>query len=250
MGKYNVMVIDDNLLEALALKKMLSSYCININKIDCFFSIEEGVVAIREDKPDIVFLDVMFEESVIFDFLHLFELQGVAVVFVSSEGGYAVNAFQNNGVDFILKPFRIENVITAMNKAVKRNEIDSCCALNDCPGKILQNSNSNYIAVPSLERIEFLKMEDVVFCMAEGKYTVLSLINGKKIVSSKNLGEYEKLLNNSFFYRIHHGYIINIKHLVGIVKKDGLYCELSNRMTIPVSKRRQESFNKFIRLKN
>ena len=93
-------------------------------------------------------------------------------------------------------------------------------------------------------------MKDIIFCMADGKYTTFFLLNGKKIVSSKNLGEYEKLLNEYFFYRVHHGYIINIKHLTSIIKRDGLYCELVNKVTIPIAKRRQEDFNKFIRLKN
>ena len=86
--------------------------------------------------------------------------------------------------------------------------------------------------------------------MAEGKYTTFFLLGGKKIVSSKNLGEYEKILDSSYFYRIHHGYIINIRYLISIIKKDGVYCELANRITIPVSKRRQESFNRFIKLRN
>lgn len=243
MGKYNVMIIDDNLLEVLALKKLLSNYCINIKTVNYFLSIEEGILAIQKDRPDIVFLDVMFKESIIFDYLDLFDFEGISVIFVSSEGDFAMDAFQNYAVDFILKPFRVDNVIIAINKAIKN------IAIEKVETKTV-TADFDFLAISSLDKIDFVEMKDILFCMADGKYTTIFLFNGKKIVSTKNLGEYEKLLNNSFFYRIHHGYIINVRHLISIIKKDGVYCELVNRITIPISKRRQESFNKFIKLKS
>jgi len=69
-------------------------------------------------------------------------------------------------------------------------------------------------------------------------------------MSSRNLGEYTPILDNRFFFRIHHSYIINVRHVVKISKKDGYFCELSNGTIVPVAKRRQEDFNKFIKLKD
>lgn len=243
MGAYNVTIIDDALVDVLTLKKIISGFCININSISHVLSIDEGVEEVSRNKPDIVFMDVMFQDSVIFDSLDRFSLENVPIIFLSSERGFAVNAFESNAVGFILKPFKVENVIFAINQAIKSIELNSSSVGS-------RSDNFDYLAISSLDKIDFIKKDDVVFCMAEGKYTTFFLLGGRKIVSSKNLGEYEKVLGNTCFYRIHHGYIINIKYLISVIKKDGVYCELSNKITIPVSKRRQESFNRFIKLKN
>ncbi|MNG06220.1 LytTr DNA-binding domain protein [compost metagenome] len=105
------------------------------------------------------------------------------------------------------------------------------------------------MAVASLEKIELIPMAEISFCKADGKYTVFVLSNGNKIMSSRNLGEYGAILDNSFFFRIHYSYIINIRHISKISKKDGYFCEFSNGAIISVAKRRQDDFNKFIKLK-
>jgi two-component system LytT family response regulator len=249
MNTYTIAIIDDAVIDVLALKKIISGYCININSVVHLSSIEEGIIETNMSKPDIVFLDIMFKDLNIFDSLDKFNLGNTPIVFVSSEKEYAVNAFESNAVDFILKPFKVENVILAINKAIKKIETDNFQYHNDSSVRN-RNANFDYLAIASLDKIDFIKKEDVMFCMADGKYTTFFLFGGKKIVSSKNLGEYEKVLDSSCFYRVHHGYIINIRYLISIIKKDGVYCELANKITIPVSKRRQESFNKFIKLKN
>jgi two-component system LytT family response regulator len=243
MKKYNVTIIDDNLIEVLALKKIISSYCMDIENVNYCLSIEEGILEVQKNKPDIIFLDIMFRDIVIFDFFDFFQLEDVSIIFISSERSFALNAFEKNAVDFVLKPFKVENVILAINKAIK-------ACVNNSHSKTTRFFNYDYLAIASLDKVDFVEMKDIIFCMADGKYTTFFLLNGKKIVSSKNLGEYEKLLNEGFFYRVHHGYIINIKYLSSIIKKDGVYCELANKVTIPIAKRRQEDFNKFIRLKN
>jgi len=93
-------------------------------------------------------------------------------------------------------------------------------------------------------------MSEIIFCKAEGKYTNFHLLDGKKIMSSRNLGEYSTILDANYFFRIHHSYIINLRQISKISKKDGYFCEFSNGIILPVAKRRQEDFNKFIKLKN
>ena len=93
-----------------------------------------------------------------------------------------------------------------------------------------------------------IKLAEIVYCKAEGKYTEFVLINKQKILSSKNLGEYSSILMSNQFFRIHHSYVVNIKQILKITKKDGLYCEFANGISLPVAKRRQEEFVKFLKL--
>ena len=120
---------------------------------------------------------------------------------------------------------------------------------NDVIGKIATintlQKKFEYVSITSVDKIELLKVEDIIYCKADGKYTEFYTLNKNKVVSSRNLGEYVPSLNKNFF-RIHHSYIINIRHLVKIIKKNGLFCELINGDVLPVAKRRQEEFVKFI----
>lgn len=107
-----------------------------------------------------------------------------------------------------------------------------------------------YVAIPSLDKIDFIKMTEIIYCKSDGKYTLFVLSCGKKLTSSRNLGEYESnILDVNHFFRIHHSFIINMRYLVKVDKKNGNYCELSNGEFIPISKRKFEEFNKFIQLK-
>ena len=107
-----------------------------------------------------------------------------------------------------------------------------------------------YVAIPSLDKIDFIKMADIIYCKSDGRYTRFVLACGKTLISSRNLGEYEyRILDTNHFFRIHHSYIINMRYLIKINKKDGNYCELTNGEFIPIAKRRLDEFNKFIQLK-
>lgn len=129
-----------------------------------------------------------------------------------------------------------------MERSYQNQKINSINILNSF------NQPNEFVAISSLDKIELIPMSEIIFCQADGKYTNFFLINGKKIMSSRNLGEYSTILDN-YFFRIHHSYIINIRHISKISKKDGYFCELLNGIVLPVAKRRQEEFNKFIKLK-
>ena len=212
---------------------------------DCTFLVD----LVNENKPDllIVSLDkVSFNPSV----LNTISVHKPKILFVSKDKTDAYNAFKNNGLDFLLKPLNFNELIISFYKTVKFIEMESIYH-DDKIGKIktlnVLHQNSDYVAIASVDKIELLKIDDIIFCKADGKYTEFHVNKNTKIVSSRNLGEYASLLENNFF-RIHHSYIVNIKYLVKIVKKDGLYCELSNGHVLPVAKRRQEEFIKFIKL--
>ncbi len=248
---YNVIIIEENQTEIILLQKIISEYCLNLNIIGCAESIEEGIIALKYQKPDIVFMNVKFQNSIIFDHLHKFDIKDVQLIFISSSAEYAVNAFNVDAADFIMKPLSIETVLLSIRKVIKKIKFDESY-LDSLFTDLIMNdsqSNHNFITVSSLEKVDFLKKEDIVYCASDGKYTTFYLTNGKNIVSSKNIGVYEKLLENSFFYRIHHSYIINIKHLLKINKRDGCFCELQNNIFLPISKRKQEDFFKILKIK-
>ena len=216
-------------------------------------SIIEGINNIELEKPDLVFLDISFEEDTFFTMMGELELSIPKLIFISANKQDAVKAFKQNAIDFILKPVDINSLILAVYKVIKWTKMERSYQNQKINAIELLNSfnhPNDYVDVSSLDKIELIPMAEITYCQAEGRYTTFYLLNGKKIMSSKNLGEYIPILDSNYFFRIHHSYIINLRHVVKISKKEGYFCEFPNGVILAVAKRRQEDFNKFIKLKD
>ncbi|MFV8369933.1 LytR/AlgR family response regulator transcription factor [Flavobacterium sp. LB2R40] len=215
-------------------------------------SIIEGINSIQLQKPDLVLLDISFKDDTFFNMLNELELSIPKLVFISANKQDAVKAFKQNAIDFILKPVDFNSLILALYKVIKRIKMERSYQNQKIKAIELLNSlnqPNDYVAVSSLDKIELITKSEIIYCQAEGRYTTFFLQNGKKIMSSKNLGEYSAILDPNYFFRIHHSYIINLRHIVKISKKEGYFCEFPNGVLLAVAKRRQEDFNKFIKLK-
>lgn len=200
-------------------------------------------------KPDVL---IVACDTVIFytKILNNIQVRKPKLVFISKNKVDAYEAFTQNASDFLLKPIHTNTLIVSIYKIIKYIEMETVYQ-DDVIGKIKTinslHQNFEYVSIASVDKIELLKVKDIVFCKADGKYTEFVTVNNGKVISSRNLGEYVSLLDTNFF-RIHHSYIINIKHLVKIIKKNGFFCELSNGEVLPVAKRRQDEFVKFINI--
>ena len=236
----------------LILKKFEEENSMIIKIIGDALSTIDGIALIKVKKPDVIFLDFLFKEDLFFEMLEQLEFSVPKLVFISAKENYAVKAFKHNAIDFILKPIDFNAIILAVYKVIKRTEMERSYQNQKINNITLLNSfnqSNDYVAIASLDKIELILMSEIIYCQADGKYTNFFLLEGKKIMSSRNLGEYSALLDNNYFFRIHHSYIINLRHISKISKKDGYFCEFSNGIVLPVAKRRQEDFNKFIKLK-
>lgn len=241
--KFTAIVVDDDLDNLNILKIYLQRYCHNIEVIGAATSIDKAISLYNDLQPEILFLDIELDNSNAFYLIdHLNNLSS-QIVFVSSHEKFALKAIKYQAVDFVKKPIEINDLIAASNRAVSR---------------ILKNSNIiekpsvklDFLAIASTKKIELLKLSDLVYCEADGRYTNFHLSNNEKRVSCRNLGEYEALLsNNKNFFRIHHKYIINLKKIKNINKTSGNYCEFENNLSLPIAKRRQEKLIRHLNLK-
>jgi two-component system LytT family response regulator len=244
-----VILIDDEIETIKLIDQFEKENAVLLNIITVIPDCSSLVDLIDKNIPDllIVSLDnVSFNPSI----LNSLNVHKPKILFLSKDKSDAYNAFKYSGLDFLLKPIDENDLIVSLYKTAKFIEMESIYQ-DDKVGKIKTlnalHQNSDYVAIAFTDKIELLKMEDIVFCKADGKYTEFHVNNNTKIISSRNLGEYSSQLDNNFF-RIHHSYIVNIRYLVKIIKKDGLYCEFSNGHVLPIAKRRQEDFIKFIKL--
>jgi two-component system LytT family response regulator len=253
MIQINTLIINKNNDTLTLLEKFVEENFMIIKIIGDTTSIYEGINLIKSKRPEVVFLDIIFKDNSFFEMLDQLEFKIPKLVFISENERDAVKAFKYNAVDFILKPIEFNSIILAIYKVIKTIQMEHSFQdqkTNNINILDTQNQSNGYVAVASLDKIELIPMSEIIFCKADGKYTDFHLPDGKNIISSKNLGEYTTILDPNYFFRIHHSYFINLRHITKISKKDGYFCELTNGIILPVAKRRQEGFNKFIKLRD
>ncbi|MEC5156622.1 LytR/AlgR family response regulator transcription factor [Chryseobacterium sp. MP_3.2] len=214
-------------------------------------SVEKSLDIIKLHKPDVIFIDISSKNENLSDYINDLDFNLPKFIIISSNELYALKAFKINAIDFLVKPLNFNDLILSVYKAIKQIEMELCFQkqrVSEVNALTTMYQNNEYIAISSMDKIELVRMDDIIFCKAEGKYTDFFLVNDKKILSSRNLGEYASMMDPNYFFRIHHSYVVNIKHITKISKKDGYSCDLINGTSLPVAKRRQEEFIKFIKL--
>lgn len=251
MKQLTAVIVDDDYETTQILNSFVEDNHMILKIVGHGSSVEKSLDLIKLHKPDVIFIDISSKNESLFDYINDLDFNLPKFIFISSNELYALKAFKLNAVDFLIKPLTFNDIILSVYKAIKRIEMELCFQKQRVSEVNALNSiyqNNEYIAISSMDKIELIKMDDIIFCKAEGKYTDFFLVNDKKILSSRNLGEYVSMLDPNYFFRIHHSYIVNIKYITKISKRDGYSCELINGKSLPIAKRRQEEFIKFIKL--
>lgn len=236
------LIIDNEEQIRVGLKKQLLALCPAVTEIKESTGVASGLAAIKEFKPDLVFLDVEMDDGTGIELIQQLKNFDFQLIFITAHDKYAINAFKLSAIDFLLKPIDAEDLIKAVEKA--KDQIRSKTL--EFQFQILQESlssitiNEKKIVLKDSESIYFIKVSDIVHCKAEGPYTEFYLIPQQKITISKSLKEYEELLEPYGFVRTHHSHLINIKRIVRFDKANGGTLILENKQTVPVSQRKRE----------
>lgn len=250
---HKVLLIDDEINNVALLEHFVSKYCLGVKVIGHALTIPEAISKIKSDQPDILFLDIKLNEGDAFDILDTLGDIKAQIIFVTSYNEYAIKAFKYNAIDYILKPVVIEEIILAVNKAIKNIQekryfdFQKIEALSQSKEKSPENKDC--VAIAHIDKIELLKTAEVIYVEAVSRYSIFHTKDGKKHMASKNIGYFEKILDNTTFFRIHNTHIVNINHIVTIIKTDGYYCEMDTGQLLPISRRRQEGLGKFLKVK-
>lgn len=199
------------------------------------------------------FLDILLDHDNSFHLLENIEKTSFHIIFTTAYDEYAIKAFRYNATDYLLKPVVIDDLIKAVDRVetqIHKNEFVHREQIKQLSETILKKHPLNYLTVSGMDRVDFIQPEDIVYLKSAGRYTEFYLQDKKrKIISSRPIGEYEAILPQDRFYRIHNSFLINLSALININKKAGNYCELTNGVSLPISRRRFEGLIKLMRLK-
>ena len=237
-------VIEDEELSRRMLLAMLHEHCRQINVVAEADSVETGLVAIAELKPQLVLLDIELKSATSFEILEQLPEINFELVFTTAFDHYALKAIKFCAIDYLLKPIDLNELRIAVAKAEKRLNREY---LNKNLEVLVNNlksgsQNNHKIALPTLEGLLFVNVSDIIYCESSGPYTHFILKQTNKIVTSKHLKEYENLLSGYEFFRIHKSYLINLREIQKYIRGEGGQLIMSNGAALSVSKQRKEDF--------
>jgi two-component system LytT family response regulator len=240
---YKALIIDDIENARLTLADDLRRHCSQIEIIGEANSVKTGIVAILTKKPDVVFLDIELGDGLGFDILEVITDIDFQVIFTTGLDSYGIKAIKFSALDYLLKPVEPQELLKAVSKLeqkMKKGESRDSIKL------LLENLKESKplhkrIALNSAEKVHMVNVSDIVRCESEGSYTIFYLLNKEQIVVTKNLKEYETLLEEYSFVRVHHSHLINFAYMKEFVKKDGGYAVMIDNTQVPVSFRKRSN---------
>lgn len=235
-------IIDDEVKIRETLKNIISTHDIPLRIIGEASDKDSGVELVVDLEPDLILLDVMLGEETSFDMLRLIDEVKSKVIFISGFEQFALEAFKFSAVDYILKPVDPEELIEAIVKVEKQLQTAEASVKLD----VLLNNLSDLkaqekkIVLQTLEKTFVVQIQDILRCESNNNYTRFYLKSGEKLLISKPIKQYDELLANYNFYRVHKSHLVNMNFVNGIVKKDGGFLELTNGELVPISTRKKE----------
>lgn len=249
MSKLKAILIDDEIACTETLDIELRAYCPEVEVISKCNSAQEGLKAIQQLNPDLVFLDIEMPWMNGFELLEELDDIPFHVIFVTAYDQFAIKAFKYSAVDYLLKPIDKQELIESVRRVKSSRER----YLSSKHLKILLSNmqNDNHllpnIALPTMEGLDFVAVKDILYCESDNNYTRVHRKEGKVLLLSKSLKEIEKLLKERTFFRVHQSYLVNLTHITRYIKGSGGFVVLSNGDQVPVSRAKKEELLRLVR---
>ncbi len=232
----NVIIIDDEISVRNSITELLKESYPEIRIIASVGSVAAGFEAMNRQHPDLLFLDVELPDGLGFELLRETDPVDFKVIFITGHQEYALDAIKVSALDYILKPFEPDEFCRAVDKA--RQVIDDeeeqlklmALAENMQNKKVLKR-----IILPTADNLHIVSINEIIRAQADSNYTLFVLSQGRQIMVSRTIKEYDKLLGSSGLIRVHQSHLVNVRYINKFVKHDGGYLQLKDGTKIPVS---------------
>lgn len=231
------------MLSRETLKSLLTEFCDGVKVLGMAGTVKEAVVLIEYHQPDVVFLDIELQTGTGFDVLNQLNTSNFEVIFTTAFEQYAIKAIKFSSLDYLLKPIDIDELQEALDKArSKKDHVQSARQLSLLLKNIDRTDHKKKICLSTSEGMEFIDVARIKYCEASGSYTNFHIRPDIKLIVSKNLKEYEQLLSDYNFMRVHNSYLINLHEVKKFVKSEGGYILMNDDTQIAISQSKREDF--------
>lgn len=248
MNSIKTILVDDEPRGLATQKKLLEMNCPEVEVISCCSNADEAKMQILALKPQLIFLDIAMPGKNGLELLNEFEEINFEIIFITAYNNFMTQAFHFSAVDYLLKPVDDDLLIQAVKRANQRihKSFKEHLADNQHIETFLYNINNRNVVqkmklcIPSIKGFQVVEIQDIIYCEASSNYTNFYFTNRPSLCASKPIHEYEELLKDSHFARIHKSYLINIEHIKEYVRGEGGSIMLSDGKELDVSRRKKD----------
>ncbi len=245
------LIIDDEQNSREALRGKLGLFCPEIEITGEAENVEDAFVFCEENKPDLLFLDINLAGDDGFTLLDRLGATGERlpeIIFITAHDEYAIKAIKFSASDYLLKPIDPEELVKAVRKVEAKRDVDPSPKLSVLLENIRQAADSpKKIVIPSSDGLHVFKVSDITRCESSSNYTQFFLVTGKTMLASKTLKEFDGMLTDYNFERIHKSHLINMNYVKRYVQSDGGYVIMEDGSRIPVANRKKEQLVTLLR---
>ncbi len=252
-------IIDDEEKSRKLLKSLLAEHCPNVQVLAMEDSVKSGLIAIQAHQPDLVFLDIVMPRQNGFNLLEMIDRIDFEIIFTTAYDQYAIKAIRFSALDYLLKPITIEELMRAVAKVSEKHLQKKGNDVNRRLEVFLENAGAREtdkkLGIPTQCGIDFVYIRDIIMVQAEGNYSIIYMKDsGQKEIVSRTLKEFDDLLKEYNFFRVHRTYLINLAHIRKYSRTnhsaeqdgDGGCVTMVNNRQVPVSRdKRKYLINRF-----
>ena len=243
----NAIIVDDEEFARSSLYFLLQENCENLHISGIAKSVAEARTLLAQHAVDLIFLDIAMPGENGFELINQVKDTNAHVIFTTAYDQYALKAIKANALDYLLKPIDIDELKEAVEKArayinLKKSSADRSDNLQNLAKQLNDRTEIRKISLPNGQGYSLTNTADIVHIAADSNYSVFYLKSGEKVTVSKVLKEYEEILPEHQFIRVHKSSIVNLDYVVEYNSKNGLEVTLTNGDRIAVSRRRAGDF--------
>ena len=243
MEQLTVILVDDELpsLENLELK--IDEFCPDLKIIGKAQDAETALELIAKLKPDVVFLDIEMPRMNGFRMLGEIEEKNFEVVFTTAYNHYAIEAVRISAFDYLVKPIAVSELQNTVARLVKMRTHRNPEKIDiSFPHTSSGKHQTDKISISTNEGMEFYEIAQIIRIESSSNYSKIYLADGKNILISRLLKDFEEILSPYNFFRIHHSHLINLNHIKKYIRGDGGQVVMTNNEKVDVSRRKREEF--------
>jgi two-component system LytT family response regulator len=236
-------IVEDEKKGREILQILINKYCKNVEVVAIAENADEGYLLIKKHNPDLVFLDIEMPNGNGFYLLEKFDEIKFQVVFTTAYDNYAIKAIKYHALDYLLKPIDIDELqlaVESVEKAIEKPEVNRYAEFIGARKLEMESK----LGLPIKEGILYVLISDIIRVESDGSYSVIHMSDEKKHMVSKNLKEYEDILPQKFFFRVHKSHLINIKKVKKYIRTDGYFAEMEGGSVIEIARRKKDEFLK------
>ncbi len=247
MEPLKTIIVDDNYNSLQNLQQKVAEFCPDLKVVATSQSPEEAIVLIRQHNPELLFLDIEMPRMNGFRMLDELEHYDFDIVFTTAYNHYAIDAIRISAFDYLTKPIAIKDLQHTVERLVKSHALQTKQQYELLRQSFATaRSQEERIAVPTGDGLEFLSIKNILRLESNSNYSKIFLVDGRNMVVTRLLKDFESLLEPYQFYRIHHSHLVNLKYIQKYIRGDGGQVVMQNGDTIDVARRKKEEFLKLL----